>query len=58
MNSFLNFINGEYVATGKTFDKRNPATGRVIGRCTRRARPRSTPPSPLRAPRSRATGGA
>lgn len=31
MNSFLNFINGEFVATGKTFDKRNPASGRVIG---------------------------
>jgi len=31
MNEFLNFIDGRYVATGKTFDKRNPATGRVIG---------------------------
>ncbi len=31
MNQFLNFIDGEFVATGKTFDNRNPATGRVIG---------------------------
>lgn len=31
MNEFLNFIDGQFVATGKTFDKRNPATGRVIG---------------------------
>lgn len=31
MTEFRNFIGGEYVATGKTFDKRNPATGRVIG---------------------------
>jgi aminomuconate-semialdehyde/2-hydroxymuconate-6-semialdehyde dehydrogenase len=31
MTVFRNFIAGEYVATGKTFDKRNPATGRVIG---------------------------
>jgi aminomuconate-semialdehyde/2-hydroxymuconate-6-semialdehyde dehydrogenase len=31
MNTFLNFIDGAFVATGKTFDKRNPATGRVIG---------------------------
>jgi aminomuconate-semialdehyde/2-hydroxymuconate-6-semialdehyde dehydrogenase len=31
MNEFHNFIDGRYVATGKTFDKRNPATGRVIG---------------------------
>ncbi len=31
MNQFLNFINGEFVATGRTFDNRNPATGRVIG---------------------------
>jgi aminomuconate-semialdehyde/2-hydroxymuconate-6-semialdehyde dehydrogenase len=32
MNEFLNFIDGSFVATGKTFDNRNPATGRVIGR--------------------------
>jgi aminomuconate-semialdehyde/2-hydroxymuconate-6-semialdehyde dehydrogenase len=32
MNEFLNFIDGAFVATGKTFDNRNPATGRVIGR--------------------------
>ncbi len=31
MNEFLNFIDGRFVATGKTFDNRNPATGRVIG---------------------------
>ncbi len=31
MNEFLNFIDGRFVATGKTFDDRNPATGRVIG---------------------------
>jgi aminomuconate-semialdehyde/2-hydroxymuconate-6-semialdehyde dehydrogenase len=31
MKEFLNFIDGAFVATGKTFDKRNPATGRVIG---------------------------
>jgi len=31
MTEFRNFIAGEYVATGRTFDKRNPATGRVIG---------------------------
>jgi len=31
MKQFLNFIGGEAVATGKTFDKRAPATGRLIG---------------------------
>jgi aminomuconate-semialdehyde/2-hydroxymuconate-6-semialdehyde dehydrogenase len=31
MNEFLNFIDGAFVATGRTFDNRNPATGRVIG---------------------------
>ena len=31
MNEFRNFIDGAFVATGKTFDNRNPATGRVIG---------------------------
>ena len=31
MTEFLNFIDGQFVATGKTFDNRNPATGRVIG---------------------------
>jgi aminomuconate-semialdehyde/2-hydroxymuconate-6-semialdehyde dehydrogenase len=31
MTEFLNFIDGRFVATGKTFDNRNPATGRVIG---------------------------
>jgi uncharacterized protein GlcG (DUF336 family)/catechol 2,3-dioxygenase-like lactoylglutathione lyase family enzyme len=31
MKQFLNFINGEFVATGKTFENRNPATNAVIG---------------------------
>ena len=31
MKQFLNFINGEFVATGKTFDKRAPVDNRVIG---------------------------
>ena len=31
MKQFLNFINGEFVATGKTFDKRAPVNHRVIG---------------------------
>ena len=31
MKQFLNFINGEFVATGKTFEDRNPATNEVIG---------------------------
>lgn len=31
MKQFLNFINGEFVATAKTFDKRAPATNRMIG---------------------------
>ncbi|RZS46775.1 2-hydroxymuconic semialdehyde dehydrogenase [Sphaerotilus mobilis] len=31
MKQFLNFINGEFVATGKTFDKRTPVDNRVIG---------------------------
>jgi aminomuconate-semialdehyde/2-hydroxymuconate-6-semialdehyde dehydrogenase len=32
MKEFLNFIGGEFVATGKTFDKRAPADNRLIGR--------------------------
>lgn len=31
MKQFLNFINGEFVATAKTFEKRAPATNAVIG---------------------------
>jgi aminomuconate-semialdehyde/2-hydroxymuconate-6-semialdehyde dehydrogenase len=31
VKQFLNFINGEFVATGKTFDKRTPVDNRVIG---------------------------
>ena len=31
MKQFLNFIDGEFVATGKTFDKRGPVDNRVIG---------------------------
>ena len=31
MKQFLNFINGEFVATTKTFDKRAPVDNRVIG---------------------------
>ncbi|MEY2654504.1 MAG: hypothetical protein RLZZ524_1532, partial [Pseudomonadota bacterium] len=31
MKQFLNFINGEFVATGRTFDKRAPVDNRVIG---------------------------
>ena len=31
MKQFLNYINGEFVATGKTFDKRAPVDNRVIG---------------------------
>jgi len=31
MKQFHNFIGGEFVATGRTFDNRAPATGRVIG---------------------------
>ena len=31
MKQFLNYINGEFVATGRTFDKRAPVDNRVIG---------------------------
>lgn len=31
MKQFLNFIAGEFVATGKTFENRAPADNRVIG---------------------------
>ena len=31
MKQFLNFINGEFVATGKTFDNRAPVDNHVIG---------------------------
>ncbi len=31
MKQFLNFINGEFVSTGRTFDKRAPVDNRVIG---------------------------
>jgi len=31
MKNYLNFINGEFVATGKTFEKRAPVDNRVIG---------------------------
>ena len=31
MKQFLNFINGEFVATGKTFENRAPANNQVIG---------------------------
>nr|MBP8820513.1 aldehyde dehydrogenase family protein [Brachymonas sp.] len=31
MKHFLNYINGEFVATGKTFENRNPATNAVVG---------------------------
>ena len=31
MRQFLNFINGAFVATGKTFEKRAPVDNRVIG---------------------------
>ncbi len=31
MKQFLNFIDGDFVATGKTFDKRAPVDNRVIG---------------------------
>lgn len=32
MNDILNFINGEFVATGKWFDNRTPTTNAVVGR--------------------------
>jgi aminomuconate-semialdehyde/2-hydroxymuconate-6-semialdehyde dehydrogenase len=32
MKEFLNFINGEFVASGKWFDNRSPLTNQVIGR--------------------------
>ncbi len=31
MKQFLNYINGEFVATGKTFDKRRPIDNQIIG---------------------------
>jgi aminomuconate-semialdehyde/2-hydroxymuconate-6-semialdehyde dehydrogenase len=31
MKQFHNFINGEFVATAKTFENRNPATNAVVG---------------------------
>ena len=31
MKHFLNYINGEFVATDKTFKNRNPATNAVVG---------------------------
>ncbi len=39
MKQFLNFINGEFVATGKTFDKRTPTTNAVIGAVHEAGRP-------------------
>lgn len=32
MKQFLNFINGEFVSSSKTFEKRNPATNQRVGR--------------------------
>ena len=31
MPTFANYINGEWVETGKTFENRNPATGELVG---------------------------
>ncbi|MEY2633913.1 MAG: hypothetical protein RIR00_2567, partial [Pseudomonadota bacterium] len=31
MKQILNFINGEFVATPKTFEKRSPLTNAVLG---------------------------
>ena len=31
MKQFLNFINGEFISTGKTFEKRTPVSNAVIG---------------------------
>lgn len=31
MKQFLNFINGEFIATGKTFENRAPVDNRVLG---------------------------
>lgn len=31
MKQFLNFINGDFVATAKTFENRNPASNEVVG---------------------------
>ena len=57
----LNFINGEFVdeRPRKTFEKRSPVDNRRDRHgLTRPAGPRSTPPSPPRAPRSTARGAA
>ena len=32
MKEIKNFINGEYVASGRTFDKHSPLTGEVIAK--------------------------
>ena len=39
MKQILNFINGEYTATGRTFDKRSPVTGRVIAQVHEAGKP-------------------
>ena len=31
MKQFLNYINGEFVATDKTFEKRAPVNNQIIG---------------------------
>src|ERR1035441_1775276 len=31
MATFANYINGEWVESGKTFENRNPATGELVG---------------------------
>lgn len=45
MKDILNFINGEFVATGRQFDDRSPLDNSVIGRVLKPARPRSMPRS-------------
>ena len=39
MKQVLNFINGEYTASGRTFDKHSPVTGRVIARVHEAGKP-------------------
>src|ERR1035438_10753197 len=32
---FGNYINGEWISTGATFENRNPATGECVGTCVK-----------------------
>lgn len=56
MKEIRNFINGEFVATAKTFEKRSPLDNQLIAQVCEAGGRRSMPPLPPHAPRSRAVG--